>query len=152
MLPLIAASAAGGELALLGTAVVAGHGQVRQALEDAGVTDPNSLAKGTYIYGTAVGALQLVVPWATLRGLTKPATEAFAGTIAQISARMASGTMKMSLAQSLAMGAGPLAGGVLASVTDLRMPFAVSGVVLVLAALLILAVPAPPAMTESEAA
>jgi DHA1 family multidrug resistance protein-like MFS transporter len=54
-------------------------------------------------------------------------------------------------AQSLAMGAGPLAGGVLASVTDLRMPFAVSGVVLVLAALLILAVPAPPAISDLEA-
>lgn len=55
-------------------------------------------------------------------------------------------------AQSLAMGAGPLAGGILASATDLRMPFAAAGALLVAGALLILAVPAPPAMSESEAA
>lgn len=55
-------------------------------------------------------------------------------------------------AQSLAMGAGPLAGGVLAAATDLRMPFAASGALLVAGAFLILAVPAPPAMSETETA
>jgi DHA1 family multidrug resistance protein-like MFS transporter len=55
-------------------------------------------------------------------------------------------------AQSLAMGAGPLTGGVMASMTDLRTPFAAAGALLVVGALLILAVPAPPAMSESEAA
>jgi MFS family permease len=55
-------------------------------------------------------------------------------------------------AQSLAMGAGPLAGGVLASATDLRTPFAAAGALLVVGALLILAVPAPPAMSDTEAA
>jgi DHA1 family multidrug resistance protein-like MFS transporter len=55
-------------------------------------------------------------------------------------------------AQSLAMGAGPLAGGVMASMTDLRTPFAAAGALLVVGALLILAVPAPPAISEMEAA
>jgi DHA1 family multidrug resistance protein-like MFS transporter len=55
-------------------------------------------------------------------------------------------------AQSLAMGAGPLAGGILASATDLRTPFAAAGAMLLAGALLILAVPAPPVMSESEAA
>jgi DHA1 family multidrug resistance protein-like MFS transporter len=55
-------------------------------------------------------------------------------------------------AQSLAMGIGPLTGGVLASVTDLRVPFTASGVLLILGALLILGVPAPPALSDFEAA
>jgi len=55
-------------------------------------------------------------------------------------------------AQSLAMGIGPLTGGVLASVTDLRVPFTASGVLLILGALLILGVPAPPALSDLEAA
>ena len=53
-------------------------------------------------------------------------------------------------AQSLAQGAGPITGGLLASFADLRAPFVASGVVLALAGLLILAVPAPPISTESE--
>jgi MFS family permease len=55
-------------------------------------------------------------------------------------------------AQSLAMGTGPIAGGALAYVTDLRMPFTAAGVLLMAGALLVLAVPAPPAVTDVEAA
>jgi DHA1 family multidrug resistance protein-like MFS transporter len=55
-------------------------------------------------------------------------------------------------AQSLAMGIGPLSGGVLASVTDLRMPFMASGVLLAAGALLVLAVPAPPTTHDLEIA
>jgi MFS family permease len=53
-------------------------------------------------------------------------------------------------AQSLAMGAGPLTGGVLASVYGLRMPFGASGILLLAGALLILLVPKPPTFAESE--
>lgn len=55
-------------------------------------------------------------------------------------------------AQSLAMGTGPIAGGALAYVTDLRMPFTASGLLLMAGALLVLAVPAPPAITDAEVA
>ena len=44
-------------------------------------------------------------------------------------------------AQSLAMGAGPLAGGLLAAFADLRTPFVASSVLLVMGGLLVLAVP-----------
>ena len=47
-------------------------------------------------------------------------------------------------AQSLAMGIGPLSGGLIASATTLRTPFASSGVLLLAGALLVLTVPAPP--------
>jgi DHA1 family multidrug resistance protein-like MFS transporter len=53
-------------------------------------------------------------------------------------------------AQSLAMGTGPIAGGALAYVTDLRMPFTASGMLLMAGALLVLAVPAPPVVTDAE--
>jgi DHA1 family multidrug resistance protein-like MFS transporter len=53
-------------------------------------------------------------------------------------------------AQSLAMGVGPLSGGILASVTDLRVPFLVSGVLLAAGAMLVLAVPAPPVTSDVE--
>jgi len=55
-------------------------------------------------------------------------------------------------AQSLAMGTGPITGGILASLTDLRTPFAAAGVLLVFGALLVLAVPAPPPAVDLEAA
>lgn len=47
-------------------------------------------------------------------------------------------------AQSLAMGAGPLAAGLLAAFADLRTPFIASSVLLVLGGLLVMAVPKPP--------
>ena len=53
-------------------------------------------------------------------------------------------------AQSLAMGAGPLSGGILASMFGLRMPFAASGVLLLAGALLVLMVPKPPTFAEVE--
>ena len=53
-------------------------------------------------------------------------------------------------AQSLAMGIGPLSGGVLASIYDLRMPFAASGVLLLAGALLVVLVPQPPTFAEVE--
>jgi MFS family permease len=46
--------------------------------------------------------------------------------------------------QSLAMGAGPLSGGLLASVLELRAPFAASGLLMLAGALLVLTIPAPP--------
>lgn len=104
LLPFAVAGALGGEIPLLGTAIAAGHGQMREALENAGVTDKASLAKGTFTYGTLIGGLQIAVPWATMRALSKPAAEAFAGTIAQISTRVATGTARSSLEQMLAMG------------------------------------------------
>jgi DHA1 family multidrug resistance protein-like MFS transporter len=55
-------------------------------------------------------------------------------------------------AQSLAMGAGPLSGGLLAAFADLRTPFAVSGILLLAGAVLVLAVPAPPTTPDLEAA
>lgn len=50
-------------------------------------------------------------------------------------------------AQSLAMGAGPLTGGLLAAFADLRAPFAASSVVLLAGGLLVLLVPKP-SMTQ----
>lgn len=102
--PYLAAGLVGGEVPMAAAFIAAGHGQMREALEGAGITDKASLAKGTFTYGTLLGALQLAVPWATMRGLSKPAAEAFTGTIADISARVAAGTLQMSVAQSLAMG------------------------------------------------
>jgi MFS family permease len=55
-------------------------------------------------------------------------------------------------AQSLAMGTGPIAGGALAYVTDLRTPFTAAGLLLIAGALLVLAVPAPPAVSDVEVA
>jgi MFS family permease len=55
-------------------------------------------------------------------------------------------------AQSLAMGVGPLTGGLLASATDLRAPFAASGVLLLAGALLVFTIPAPPASSDVEVA
>lgn len=49
-------------------------------------------------------------------------------------------------AQALAMGTGPLLGGLIASATDLRAPFTTSAALLLAGALLILTVPPPPAM------
>jgi DHA1 family multidrug resistance protein-like MFS transporter len=53
-------------------------------------------------------------------------------------------------AQSLAMGAGPLSGGVIASAFGLRVPFAVSAVLLMAGALLVIFVPKPPSFAEAE--
>lgn len=55
-------------------------------------------------------------------------------------------------AQSLAMGTGPLAGGLLAWYADLRAPFAVSSLVLLLGGLLVLMVPKPPTTSDLEVA
>ncbi len=55
-------------------------------------------------------------------------------------------------AQSLAMGVGPLSGGLLASATDLRLPFTASSILLAMSALLVLTVPAPTTTGESELA
>jgi MFS family permease len=55
-------------------------------------------------------------------------------------------------AQSLAMGTGPITGGVLASLTDLQTPFTAAGILLMAGALLVLAVPAPPPVTDVEVA
>jgi DHA1 family multidrug resistance protein-like MFS transporter len=55
-------------------------------------------------------------------------------------------------AQSLAMGAGPLTGGLLAAFADLRAPFAASSVVLATGGLLVLAVPKPTMASDLEAA
>ena len=54
-------------------------------------------------------------------------------------------------AQSLAMGAGPLAGGLLAAFADLRTPFAASSVLLVMGGLLVMAAPQPTTTSSSEA-
>lgn len=55
-------------------------------------------------------------------------------------------------AQSLAMGVGPLSGGLLAAATDLRVPFAAASVVLLASALLVLTIPAPSTASEAELA
>jgi DHA1 family multidrug resistance protein-like MFS transporter len=55
-------------------------------------------------------------------------------------------------AQSLAMGVGPLTGSLLALATDLRAPFAASGVLLLAGALLVFTLPAPPASSDVEVA
>jgi MFS transporter, DHA1 family, multidrug resistance protein len=53
-------------------------------------------------------------------------------------------------AQSLAMGLGPLSGGLVASAFDLRMPFAASCVLLLAGGALVLLVPRPPTFSDSE--
>ena len=53
-------------------------------------------------------------------------------------------------AQSLAMGAGPLTGGLLAAFADLRAPFAASSVVLLAGGLLVLLVPKPSMTSDLE--
>jgi DHA1 family multidrug resistance protein-like MFS transporter len=55
-------------------------------------------------------------------------------------------------AQSLAMGIGPLTGGLLAGALDLRAPFAVSALLLLAGALLVLTIPATPASSDLETA
>jgi MFS transporter, DHA1 family, multidrug resistance protein len=55
-------------------------------------------------------------------------------------------------AQSLAMGVGPLTGGLLAAFDDLRAPFVASTALLLAGALLVLTVPSPPATSDLESA
>lgn len=105
--PLIAEGALGveGVPFLVSDAVSTGHGMMRQALEQEGVTDPQALAKGTYLYGSIAAVTQAVLPAIVGRSLTKPAAEAFSGTIAQVVAKMAKGATVTGAENALAMGA-----------------------------------------------
>ena len=97
------ASMAAGTIPLVAGGIVLGHGQMQGALEREGVTDNATQAKATYLYGTMIGVLQAAVPVAVLRGLSKPATKAFYGSIGQIAAKAAAGTLHMSIAQAMTM-------------------------------------------------
>ena len=55
-------------------------------------------------------------------------------------------------AQSLAMGTGPLTGGLLAAFSDMRAPFGAGSLLLLAGGLLVLTIPAPPTQSELEAA
>jgi hypothetical protein len=95
--------AATGGAGVMADMVAMGHGQMRMALEEKGITDEATLAKGTYVYGTLIGGLQAVVPWATLRNFSPAATQAFTHSIAEIAARTAEHSLTMGGAQVLAM-------------------------------------------------
>jgi MFS transporter, DHA1 family, multidrug resistance protein len=111
-------------------------------------------AASTYVVGLATSP-QMVLGCLFVTGLAQ-------GTLASSSTALISlfapasrqGTAfgMLTSAQSLAMGAGPLSGGLLAAFADLRAPFVASSVVLALGGLLVLAVPAPPGSAEMEAA
>jgi len=95
--------AATGGAGVMADMVAMGHGQMRMALEEKGITDEATLAKGTYVYGTLIGGLQAVVPWATLRNLSPAATQAFVHSVAELAARTAEHSLTMGGAQVLAM-------------------------------------------------
>jgi DHA1 family multidrug resistance protein-like MFS transporter len=111
-------------------------------------------AASTYVVGLATSP-QMVLGCLFVTGLAQ-------GTLASSSTALISlfapasrqGTAfgMLTSAQSLAMGAGPLSGGLLAAFADLRAPFVASSVVLALGGLLVMAVPAPPGTSEMEAA
>jgi DHA1 family multidrug resistance protein-like MFS transporter len=99
-------------------------------------TSPNMVLGSLFVVGLAQGTLAAAST--ALISLFAPASRQ--GTAFGI----------LTSAQSLAMGAGPLSGGLLASAYDLRAPFAASALLLVTGALLVLTVPAPPKTSEPE--
>jgi MFS transporter, DHA1 family, multidrug resistance protein len=99
-------------------------------------TSPNMVLGSLFVVGLAQGTLAAAST--ALISLFAPASRQ--GTAFGI----------LTSAQSLAMGAGPLSGGLLASAYDLRAPFAASALLLVAGALLVLTVPAPPTTSEPE--
>jgi MFS transporter, DHA1 family, multidrug resistance protein len=99
-------------------------------------TSPNMVLGSLFVVGLAQGTLAAAST--ALISLFAPASRQ--GTAFGI----------LTSAQSLAMGAGPLSGGLLASAYDLRAPFAASALLLVAGALLVLTVPAPPKTSEPE--
>jgi MFS transporter, DHA1 family, multidrug resistance protein len=113
-------------------AVVAGAGTYVVGL----ATSPNMVLASLFVVGLAQGTLAAAST--ALISLFAPASRQ--GTAFGI----------LTSAQSLAMGAGPLSGGLLAAALDLRAPFAASAVLLVAGALLVLTVPAPPTTSDLE--
>lgn len=95
--------AATGGAGVISDMVAMGHGQMRMALEEKGITDEATLAKGAYTYGTLIGGLQTIVPWAAMRNLSPAASRAFVHSIADIAARTAEHSITMGSAQVLAM-------------------------------------------------
>lgn len=114
------------------SALVAGAGLYVVGL----ATSPNMVLGSLFVVGLAQGTLAAAST--ALVSLFAPASRQ--GTAFGI----------LTSAQSLAMGAGPLSGGLLASVYDLRAPFAASAVLLVAGALLVLTVPPPPTTSDLE--
>jgi DHA1 family multidrug resistance protein-like MFS transporter len=101
-------------------------------------TSPNMVLGSLFVVGLAQGTL--ATSSTSLISLFAPASRQ--GTAFGI----------LTSAQSLAMGIGPLSGGLIASAYDLRTPFAASGVLLLAGALLVLTVPAPPTTLDVEVA
>jgi len=101
-------------------------------------TSPTMVLACLFVTGLAQGAL--VSSSTTLISLFAPSSRQ--GTVFGV----------LTSAQSLAQGAGPISGGLLASFADLRAPFAASGVVLALAGVMVLAVPKPTMSSDLEAA
>ena len=101
-------------------------------------TSPTMVLACLFVTGLAQGAL--VSSSTTLISLFAPSSRQ--GTVFGV----------LTSAQSLAQGAGPISGGLLASSADLRAPFAASGVVLALAGVMVLAVPKPTMSSDLEAA
>lgn len=83
---------------------VSGQGDFRRIAEEHGVTDKATLRKASYVYGTLMGGLMNVVPWATMKGLTTEAKKAFVGTVTEISMRVAARTYSTTTSQMLASG------------------------------------------------
>jgi DHA1 family multidrug resistance protein-like MFS transporter len=101
-------------------------------------TSPNMVLTSLFVVGLAQGTL--ASSSTALISLFAPASRQ--GTAFGI----------LTSAQSLAMGIGPLSGGLLASALGLRAPFAASSVLLLAGALLVLTVPAPPTTSDLEVA
>lgn len=132
----VASSRGNGKIGLKTLVVVSATVAAASTLFVGQATTPEFVLAGLFVSGLAQGTL--AASSTALISLFAPASRQ--GTAFGI----------LTSAQSLAMGAGPLTGGVLASVYGLRMPFAASGVLLLAGALLIFLVPKPPTFAEVE--
>lgn len=119
---------------VIGSAVVAGLGMYVVGLS----VSPAMVLASLFVVGLAQGTLAATST--ALLSLFAPASRQ--GTAFGI----------LTSAQSLAMGTGPLTGGLLASAFDLRTPFTASCLLLLAGALLVVTLPSPPATSDAEVA
>jgi DHA1 family multidrug resistance protein-like MFS transporter len=139
-----------GAIASVASSRSAGRIGLRQLVVVAALT----AAAATYLVGLAASPTMVLVTLFVVglaQGTLASSSTALISLFAPAS-RQGTAFGMLTSAQSLAMGVGPLTGGLLASATDLRTPFAASGLLLLAGVVLVLAVPSPPSTAEVEVA
>ena len=134
------------------SSVASSRGNQRFGLKTLVVMSATGAAVSTFFVGQA-SSPEMVLGGLFFSGLAQGTLAASSTALISLFApasRQGTAFGLLTSAQSLAMGIGPLSGGVLASIYDLRMPFAASGVLLLAGALLVFLVPQPPTFAEVE--